>query len=366
MSRIDQLIAEARLIIKNDQEQHIKPIFLEAEQFLVDNKIPVKPYYENYWKYEAYPMFRFNQFTNVLKDDFLPKSEKLELFHYVYKHMYMLNYNNYSIVVFSNVFGTSENTEHKFRTYEEPARLNKDLMMTYIHPKYMLEEILRKMCSPSADLASLGEKKKELIEKWASLEPDAKLDEEVAMTEPAFVKSQYRMIKYLDKHMISASYDPSIPIYIGSSASIMEFEKYAKSEFLNLKVTKNSSKSFFDLRTNNYIFKNGGFILAKIWELTDHELIPVLPYGSKRKAHISVLLRLALTENITYEILGFDNIATEKLTIFKSILTMERNLIQSKAYIEVSKCKYIGQYFPIEKYIAMMRSHNHAKKQHAK
>lgn len=363
---IDILIDESKTIIRNDQELHMKDIFTELENFLVKYEIPVKHIFDHYWKYDVYPIMRFNDIQNLIKEEIIPKYDKLEIYTYVYKYIFMLNFGQYTIATFTNIFGMNQNTKYTFMTYKAPARLNKNLEMTYVHPKYLLEDVYRKLYMPSnqENAVALNIKKLELMDKWKTLNPGVNFTAG-KQHEKSYGKNQLKLIKKIEQILVSADYDQKIPVYIGSAADIAECEKIASELFPNLEVTKNPSKSFFDPRTVNHIFKNGTHILIKVWELLDHEVIPILPYGKRKKAHISVLLKLSLTEHVTYEILGYNDIAKEKLATFLVNIQNEEESIEKKLYVKILNCKFIGRNYPIDKYVSNLRASNFVKKMYA-
>jgi len=366
MHIIDKLITEAREIIRVDRGEHVKPIFEEVERFLAEHKVPVRSTYEsnNFWKYEAYPIHGFSNLATIIKDELLPNLEGVTLYNYVFRYIYRINLDRYSLAVFTNIFGTGQNSKYSFETFEGPGRLNKELTMQYVHPKYILEELLRKMYMPSnyENLGSLIEEKKSLLAEWNRLNPKVNFEAKMEEVDGSFKKDQTSLMNKVGKILVAADYDPSIPVYIGSAADIAKCEHIARDMFPELEVTRNASKSFFDPRTINHIFKNRGHILIKIWELLDHEIIPILPYNTTRMvAHISVVLKLALTEHITYDILDFREIANEKLKIFIFILQKEQDMLAKGIYVSTLNCKYIGRYYPVDKYITNMRASNAAK-----
>lgn len=367
---MDKLIEESKAIIRADRGEKLEPVFVEIEKFLAENKIPVKHTYEpnNFWRYEAYPIYNFSNLAVMIKTELAARVPGINLYNYVFKYIFMINFGRYSVVSFTNIFGHSQNTRYTIATYEAPARLNKEITMMYLHPKYALEEVLRKMYMPSnqENLAMYLSKKKDLLAQWDTLNPDANLNQPIEPQEPVFRKDQLRLINKIEHLVAYANYDPNIPVYIGSASDILRCEEIARSIFPNLEVIKNPSKSFFDPRAANRVFKTNNFIVVKIWELLDHELIPIIPYGKKKKAHISVLLRLALTEHITYEMLGFDDISKDKLEIFKSLLQKESQMITTKTYVNLMKCNYIGRNYPIDKYISNKRSEMSAKQSNKK
>lgn len=368
MGLIDRLIGDAKEIIKADRGKRVKPTFEAVEKFLAEHRIPVKPTYEpnDFWKYEAYPMHGFSNLAVIIRDEFisnLDTQETITLYNYVYKYIYRIMMGRYPLATFTNIFGSGQNPKYQFATYEGPARLNKELTMLYIHPKYVLEELLREMyrISNYEHISSLSDRKKELLAEWMKLTPEVDFMTPMPKPEESFKKDQVRLIKKIEKKLISADYDPNIPVYIGSSQDIRECEQIARDMFPALEVSRNASKSFFDPRTINHIFKNGKHILIKVWELLDHEIIPIVPQMKLMTAHISVILKLALTEHITYDILGFNEIAKEKLEIFTYVLQREKDLRSKNICISLLACKSIGVNYPVDKYIANMRASNAAK-----
>lgn len=352
---IESLIKKSQEIIKDDRKQTIEIAFKVIEKFLSATKIPVNSDYDEFYKYSAYPIMNFMEFAKTVKEKLVDDSANFRLMYFIYKYIYQVTYNDYQIVTFTNIFWPHDNHKYKYITYEAPARLNEDIMMQYIHPKYSLEEIYRRLYCPEyfGEIEELHVKKNQLTQFWKSLGGLPSADS--GDIQLSFGKYQKMFINAVGKLFVSAHYDERMPIFIGSSTSIEQATTTLKRQFSNLSVIKNSSKSFFDPRTINYMFKIDNMILGKVWQLMDQEVIPILPFD-KSKAHISVSIKLALTEHITYEILGFEDIAKEKLKLFGKLLSSEKILKKKGTYTKVSQCKFIGSYYPLDKYLSTVRT----------
>jgi hypothetical protein len=190
---------------------------------------------------------------------------------------------------------------------------------------------------------------------WKRLNPD---DAPVTSAEPIklnFGKYQQQFIDKVGKLFVSAHYDETMPIFIGSKSAIEQAKIIISGSFKNIQVIENSSKSFFDPRTVNYMFKIDNMILGKVWQLLDHEVIPVLPFN-KSKSHIAVCIKLALTEHITYEILNFISVAQDKLKLFSKLISSEKSLKSRNMYTKLSECKFVGTYYPLDKYLSTLRT----------
>lgn len=348
---IAELVKESQTIIKEDREHNIKPAFIEAEQFLAKNKIPVNSDYDeiDFYKYYAYPITNFMNTANQLRSDVIELKSGFRLNYYIYKYIYQLQFDGYQIIVFTNIFWPHDNHKYSYLTYEAPARIDETINLQYIHPKYSLEEIYRRLYCPEffKVLPELHIKKNKLTQSWRHLTPDNAPKDDAEIVKSHFGKNQTEFYNLVKDVVISAHYDPTVPIFIGTKSDI---EKCKQLMPKGITVIENSSKSFFDPRAINYLFKQDNMILGRIWQLLDQEVIPVID----RQAHISVLIKLALTEHITYEILGFDKIATDKLALFSRLLSKEKSLKAKSLYTKITECDYIGTYYPLDKYLSTL------------
>jgi hypothetical protein len=357
MSIIEDLVDQSQLIIKDDRKKNIEIVFSVLEEFLSSNDIPVNADYDeiNFYQYHAYPMTNFTKFTEVIKSELVQTTSILNLSYFIYKYIYYVDCNNYHTVVFTNIFWPHENHKYSYKTYEAPARLNTSIKLKYIHPKYSLEEVYRRFYCPEYfnEVEELHIKKNQLMQMWKKLNPESITSADSIQLR--FGKYQQLFVNKVEKLFISAHYDESMPIFIGSRSSIEQAKVCISESFKNVQVIENSSKSFFDPRTINYMFKIDNMILGKVWQLLDHEVIPVLPFN-KSKSHIAVCIKLALTEHITYEILGFDNIAQDKLKLFSKLISSEKSLKKRNMYTKLSECKFVGTYYPLDKYLSTLRT----------
>lgn len=356
---IEDLVEQSQTIIKNDRKKTIEVIFKLIEEFLSSNDIPVNSDYDeiDYYRYAAYPMTNFMKLTELIKRDLVDNDAGIRLSYFINRYIYFVECDGYRTAVFTNIFWPHDNFKYSYRTYEAPARFNESITLKYIHPKYSLEEIYRRIYCPEYfdDITDLHVKKNQLTQMWKNLDADNAPNSEINLIELNFGKHQQTFINLVGKLFISAHYDSGVPIFIGSKASIEQAKIILNKEFKDFQVIENSSKSFFDPRTTNYMFKIGALIIGKVWCLLDHEVIPVLPF-SKSKAHIAVCIKLALTEHITYEILGFEPIAKDKLKLYSQLLASEKSLKKRGMYTKLPECKFVGTYYPLDKYLATMRT----------
>lgn len=358
-SIISDLVEKSQSIIREDRQKTIEVAFNTIEEFLSHEQIPVNSDYDeiNFYQYAAYPIMNFSRFTETIKNSLLAESVTMRLSYFINNYIYFVDCNGYHTVVFTNIFYPHQNHKYQYKTYDGPARLNSNITLKYIHPKYSLEEIYRRIYCPEYfdDANELHIKKNQLTQMWKSLDGDNAPVTDASLIQLNFGKMQKLFVDKVSKLFISAHYDELMPIFIGSKASILQAKLMLSQQFKNLQVIENSSKSFFDPRTINYMFKLDNMILGKVWQLLDHEVIPVLPF-SQSKAHISVCTKIALTEHITYEILGFDQIAKDKLKLFSQLLSSEKSLKKRGMYTKISECKFIGTYYPLDKYLSTVRT----------
>ena len=357
---IASLIDDSQQIIREDRRKTIEIAFKLVEEFLSESKIPVNSDYDeiNFYKYAAYPIMNFNKFAQTVKNEIVEGSTNFRLMYFINGYIYHLVHDGYQVITFTNIFWPHENHKYSYKTYEAPARLNSDIKMQYIHPKYSLEEIYRRLYCPEyfGDLDTLHVKKNQLTQFWRSLDGESAPGVgQYSALQLNFGKYQKMFVDSVSKLFISVHYDGSVPTFIGNSTTIEQATTILKEKFTNLSVVKNSSKSFFDPRTINYMFKLDSMILGRVWQLLDQEVIPILP-SDKSKAHISVAIKLALTEHITYEILGIPNLPQDKLKLFSQLLASEKELKRKGIYTKVSECKFVGTYYPLDKYLSTLRT----------
>lgn len=358
-SIISDLVEQSQLIIKDDRKQTIEIAFKVLEEFLSSTGTPVNSDYDeiNFYQYNAYPINNFSKFTEIIKNELLTHTQLLKLTYFINRYIYSVDTGTYKTVVFTNIFWPHENNKYTYKTYEGPARLNNSITIKYIHPKYSLEEIYRRIYCPEYfdDANELHVKKNQLTQMWKNIDPDTAPVISDDTIQFQFGKMQQKFIDLVSKLFISAHYDERVPIFIGTKASIEQAKIILEKEFKNMQVVENSSKSFFDPRTVNYMFKIENMILGKVWKLLDHEVIPVLPFN-KNKCHIAVSIKIALTEHITYEILGFDQIAKDKLKLFSQLLSAEKSLKKRGMYTRLPECKFVGSYYPLDKFLSTTRT----------
>jgi hypothetical protein len=359
MSIIDKLVEDSQFIIKDDRKKDIEKVFSMLEEFLSTHAIPVNSDYDeiNFYQYHAYPIMNFTNFANTIKSEIVESTSGVFLSYFIYKYIYYVDYNGYHAIMFTNIFWPHENHKYKYKTYTAPARLNPSIELNYIHPKYSLEEIYRRFYCPEYfdEVEELHVKKNQLMQMWKKLNPDNAPTTSAESIQLRFGKYQQQFIDKVGKLFVSAHYDETMPIFIGSKSAVDKAKIIMSETFKNVQVLENSSKSFFDPRTINYMFKIDNMILGKVWQILDNEVIPVLPFN-KSKSHISVPIKLALTEHITYEILGFDNIAKDKLNLFCKLISSEKSLKKRGMYTKLTECKFVGTYFPLDKYLSTLRT----------
>lgn len=361
------IVEKAKDIIADDRKMTIEKVFGIVEKFLAEAEIPVDSNYDpiDFYRYNAYPMFNYQAYPNNLKNTLIADNPELRIMYFIYNYIYNLNYGNYTVVNFVNIFWPHTNVKYRYLTYTAPARLDKSIQMKYLHPKYSLEEVYRRMYCPEyfEELEDLHVRKNQLLQLWGTLSESPETNDEPI--NPNFNKLQKSFIESVGKLFIQANYDDQIPIFIGDKASVDRAKVVLGQKFKNLTVIENSSKSFFDPRTINYMFKLDKMILGKVWVLLDNEVIPILSFDNTR-AHISVCIKLALTEHITYEILGINDIAANKLKLYSQLLNTEKALKKRGSYTKINNCKFVGRYYPLDKYLSTKRTDELVKKLHEK
>lgn len=400
MNHIEQLINDAQTLIKDKRESKIQNYALFIEDFLARYEIPVNPYYDkkDFFRFESFPITNFGHLLTDFNSNEAPKiNSELRMQIFIKNFIYNIYHDNYEILTMTNIFYPHVNNLFKFKTYKAPGRLNKDIMLTYVHPKYIYEEILHKISvlENYKDIDKLIEQGKFLLEEWDRVE-NTKVGETLTVKELGtgfnfinmfakgifhkqnelqisidynFGQNQIAVLKQLfslDIKLIRCFYDPKLPILICNSADIPRIKEAIFSITPNSKVIFNDPKSFYDNRLKNVIFKIDDKPVLKLFPILNYEIIPIkksslsLISDAKLRAstfnirklvidcNINIAIRLAFNEYITYEIVGADIIAEEKLKLYK-------NLIDTHGLKNYSLDNYEGYYYPYLHYLKELR-----------
>lgn len=393
IDKLKSLIEEAQVIIKESRQETIYKYVTVVEQFLAKQKIPVNYYYEekDFYTYNAYPIINFIDICNAYNVTVKPQmiavcSESDESYcensqckPFVYNFIHNSYFKRFELVKFFNIFFPSYNQKFSFDTFEGPARIDKSLTMTYVHPKYILEEVLHQTC-----LIENMDRMDELREQIATIFADIKRIDGKDLIPSASNQGMYNnfnstqvnllsIIATLDAPIVRCFYDRQVPILITNSVGLSLIEYAFKGITANYERKDSTSKSFFDNRIDNVIFKIDGKQIVKVFPLLDYEIVPIketavmnirdanMRHRSNRDqmnsnkaiydCHTNLALRLAFNEYITYDIVGNTEISHIKLILFTNLYNKYgiRNIDSSYE----NNC--IGTYYPFEMYIKELR-----------
>lgn len=374
INHIEQLIDDAQILIKDQRKDELFHKALEIEKFINLNSLPIDSEYEekDYYTFNIYPIMNFLDITKDYNYNFrekiLNEEEKNllannDLSHrkgkcipQIYNFVHVIFYEQYKLAEFKNIFYPHNNHKFVFDTYQGPGRFDKNIQLTYIHPKYQLEEMFHRLYSPEYYNENISEKINYFIDKWKSI------DEEYTSNEVTeyrkinlnnFSLEQKKILEIINDKVIKCFYDTSVPIVITSSRNLNFIEENIKNLSHNYQRLTNSSKAFFDNRAENIIFKINGKTVLKVFPLLDYELIPCLPWDNN-KCHIDVMIRLSLNEFITYQILGINEIARIKLKIYMNLKFLRDKL--GDKITDIKECKFKGKYYPYHIYLSEQKS----------
>jgi hypothetical protein len=247
--------------------------------------------------------------------------------------------------------------------------------MTYVHPKYILEEILHQLCLVEnvGKFAELHAKFGELLDDWKRID-GVNFDGNWTHFNnfDATQTNILGVISTLDAPIIRCFYDRQLPIIITNSVGVSLIEHVISSTTANYERKDSTSKSFFDNRITNTIFRIADKQIVKVFPLLDYELavlsdsaIISIPSAKHRQqmTHVqmkdsevimdcdtNLALRLVFNEYITYDIIGAADISRAKLQMF-AYLYKKFGLNE----LRITEKNVIGVYYPFEMYLKELR-----------
>ena len=395
LASLESLIGEAQDIIRDNRQLTIYDSALLVEAFLAKLKIPVNPHYDekDYYTYNAYPIINFIDICNTFNIEVKPVIDSrhdtegntnysnydARCKPFIYNFIHNAHFKRFELVKFFNIFFPHTNRNFGFQTYEAPARLNKSLTMTYVHPKYMLEEVLHQLCLiENVDkFDELRIRLSELINQWTEIQGSDPLDRDGSKWKHfnQFDSTQITIlstISTLNAPIIRCFYDRHLPVIITNELGVGLIEHVISSTTANYTRKDSSAKSFFDNRIRNTIFRIGDKQIVKVFPLLDYEVVPlsesaVMNIPSAKHRHqvtnhqmkerevimdcdSNIALRLVFNEYITYDIIGAADVAAIKLQIFSYLY--QTYGINRLSFTERTVA---GTYYPFEYYIKELR-----------
>jgi hypothetical protein len=392
IDKLNALIEEAQVIIKESRQNTVYKYMAEVEKFLAKSKIPVNYYYDekDFYTYNAYPIINFidlcNAYNAVVKPQIASICSESDLIYcenvqckpFVYNFIHNSYFKRFELVKFFNLFFPNYNQKFTFETFESPARIDKSINIIYVHPKYILEEVLHQTC-----LIENADKMDELRDRIANILADIKrIDGKDLIPDSSnpnifnnFNSTQVNLlsvISSLDVPIVRCFYDRQLPILITNDLGLSLIEYAFKGITANYERKDSTSKSFFDNRVDNVIFKIDGKQIVKVFPLLDYEIVPIKDDSisnirsanmrhrmnkdqmNKDKSifdcHTNIALRLAFNEYITYDIVGNQDISRVKLSLFASLYNK-----YGVRDMKVSESNVVGTYYPFEMYIKELR-----------
>lgn len=387
LESLESLISDAQDIIRDNRQMTIYDSALLVEEFLSKLKIPVNPHYDekDYYTYNAYPIINFIDICNAFNVEVKPVIDSRDggdtdarCKPFIYNFIHNSHFKRFELVKFFNIFFPHMNRNFGFQTYEAPARFNKSLTMTYVHPKYILEEVLHQTCLiENVDkFDELQTRFVELIQQWSELLGNDPLNRESTWNHfNQFDPLQITIlsaISTLDAPIIRCFYDRHLPVIVTNEVGVSLIEHVISSSTANYTRKDSSAKSFFDNRIRNTIFRIGDKQIVKVFPLLDYEVVPLaesaiinIPSAKRRHqttnhqmkerdvimdCNSNIALRLVFNEYITYDIVGAGDVADIKLQIFSYLY--RHYGINRLSFTEKS---VVGTYYPFEYYIKELR-----------
>lgn len=390
VSILESLISDAQEIIRDSRKTTIYESATKVEKFLSEKQIPVNYYYDekDFYTYNAYPITNFIDICNAYNIDVKPQINTLsdgsqknahEDAHckpFIYNFIHNSHYKRFELVKFFNIFFPNTNHKFSFSVFTAPARFNKSISMMYVHPKYILEEVLHQLCliENVNKFEELKNRFYEILADWERIEGKPAFGEQKFSHENRFDPTQINIlstISTLEIPIVRCFYDRNLPIIITNSVGVNLIEHTISSITANYERKDSTSKSFFDNRIGNTIFRIGGKQIVKVFPLLDYEIVTLsdsavinLPNAKLRHQTTNfqmkenniimdcdsiIALRLAYNEYITYDIIGLNEVANNKLLAFASLYNkFGINNINIKG-------KVVGIYYPFEMYIKELR-----------
>lgn len=397
MDKLKALIDEAQVVIKESRQDTIYKFVIEVEKFLVNHSIPVDYYYKekDFYTYNAYPITNFIDVGNAYNAEVRPLiDENANCKPFIYNFIHNAYYKRFELFKMFNIFFPNYNQNFSFETFVAPARLNKSLNMVYVHPKYMLEEALHQACliQNVGKLDDIRNNINNIIADWQRISGDDTVIPDINLNEwklfNNFDPTQVNLLSVLstlNAPIIRCFYDRQLPIIITNRVGLSLIESSIKGITTNYERKDSTSKSFFDNRIINVIFRVNGKQIVKVFPLLDYEIVTInddaisnvksasMKHRINRDqmnrtdiifdCHTNIALRLAFNEYITYDIVGNKEVAKVKLMLFahlyKKYGVLDLNITESNS---------IGIYYPFEMYIKELQvksiKHNQSRRQH--
>lgn len=383
LDELKTLIDDAQIIIKESRQDTIYKYALEVEKFLSRHNIPVNYYYEekDFYTYNAYPITSFIDICNAFNVEVKTLiDETANCKPFIYNFIHNAFYKRYELYKMFNIFYPSSNQNFSFATFTAPARLNESINIIYVHPKYILEELLHQSCLIE-NIEKLDDIRNKIASVFADIEridgkdllPNINMNDWKLFNN--FSPTQINLLSVLstlESPIIRCYYDRQLPILITNDVGLSLIEKSLKSITANYERKDSTSKSFFDNRIKNVIFKIDGKQIVKVFPLLDYEIITInndaivnVRSGNMKHrinrdqmnrsdaifdCHSNVALRLAFNEYITYDIVGNSEVAKVKLMLFTYLYKKYgiRDMV-------ITESNVVGTYYPFDIYIKELR-----------
>lgn len=354
MKILEQLVEDAKIVIKKEAKDRLLILSQTVEEFLVRERVPILSTYseDEFYKIEAYPDTNYVDIASMIRSELIPNLEKIRpgeyLFKpYIYNYLSYLSYDNTPILQLVNMYYPFKNTKYVQQSYTGKSRFSGGDVL-FMHPKYLIETALYKKYDILTDKKKATLHCEELFRDWKRLDQEYSDVGKIRRLKPRYGETEYNMIK--DK-VVLCNHDLSHISCICSSGDLDKITNL----FAAYDTGFNASKSLEDIRMMNFIVKKKDQIVLKIWILLDHEMIPVV----KNKkgviaAHIDVVAKIAFTDYLIYNILG-SRVATIKLAIFKYHMKKIANWQQKHILIDSKKCHFVGTYYPNAIFLKQLR-----------
>jgi len=391
MEHIENLIDDAKLVIKKSRQDKLLEISKFIESYLTKLNIPIKETFkeETYYIIIGYPYINYldrarklNLLILDISENFGIPLDSLKQNYTIYNYITEVKYDQFLLLQLRNPFYPKENKIYTLDTYRSLSRFKSNIFkatkhmndlfdldprmtnvnkiqdkedsVVYIHPKYYLENLHKLLYDPAyEDKESVLTEINVCWKRW--IEIDNSFNRKFNIKTDQKLKNMgYAMAYKISDYILLSDYDDSAIICIADYDKKDEIVDILKQDFDISDVVINSAKSLYDPRLVNLVIKVRGNIVMKIWLLLNYELIPYTD-GKLKKAHPYVSLRLVLSEYLTYDILDINMVANVKLQKYKDLLIETKKLKDENKLPALNKCKYAGIYYPNDQYLNVLR-----------
>lgn len=375
---IENQIDNSKLVIRELRYKKLYNLLSKLECKISEASISILESYdtEDYYLLTIYPDNYKNDIfaiRSILEDTIKLLNideNKISITVFIYNFITEIYYETYKIMKIINIYYPKFNNKFSMSFYRGNSRYNvknikkmsininkldveKNKLIRYIHPKYILEKYLADIYNPAkydnySDNVKIANK---LLNEWKIINPDDfNKNYNIHMN---LSKKGLSIMSLIEEYVYESYYDRVVPTCIATTEDEEIINKLIQHKYKNIEISEGSAKTIVDPRLINKMYKINNELVLKIWFIGQFELIPILPFNNQ--VHISVIKRLILSEYLTYDIIKNYKVAFSKLILFRNILKVEKKLKQKKIYISLDKCNFIGAFYPKIEYYKKLR-----------